>query len=346
MKPQAHATLSPTYEHARARFREATQAVPHGALEVVDGLTIDWAFTGNPDAADVFVLSSGLHGVEGYGGSAAQLALLAEADDTPTLWLHALNPWGMAHGRRVNERNVDLNRNFLAPGEAYAGADPHYVALAQLLNPETPPGLDAFWLRTAGYLALHGWKALKNAVVSGQYDFEKGLFYGGAELEAAPQALLPFLDAQLGARRRVVHVDLHSGIGARGGRTLLLEGGSSDAQVARVKAAFGPEVKTWDRNDPAAYDIRGGLTRELARRLAGVRYDGLTCEFGTTHNLAVLQALREENRLHHWGAVSPEHPAKRVLRETFSPSDPAWQATLAPHARAVRAAARSLLALD
>ena len=75
MKPQAHATVSPTYAHARGRFREATQAVPHGALEVVDGLTIDWAFTGNPDAEDVFVLSSGLHGVEGFGGSAAQLVL-------------------------------------------------------------------------------------------------------------------------------------------------------------------------------------------------------------------------------------------------------------------------------
>ncbi len=346
MKPPEPTTLSPTYAHARERFREATRAVPHGALEVVDGLTIDWAFTGNPDAQDVFVLSSGLHGVEGFGGSAAQLALLQEADDTPTLWLHALNPWGMAHGRRVNERNVDLNRNFLAPGEAYAGADPHYAALAHLLNPQTPPGLDAFWLRTAGYLARHGWKALKNAVVSGQYDFEKGLFFGGTELEAAPAVLLPFLDAQLGHRRRVVHVDLHSGIGRRGGRTLLLEGGSSDAQVARVKEAFGPDVKTWDRNDPAAYDIRGGLTRELARRLPTVRYDGLTCEFGTSNNLAVLQALREENRLHHWGDVSPEHPAKRGLRDIFSPSDPAWCATLAPHARAVRDAARALLALE
>ena len=97
--------FSDTYEQARERFRKATAGVEHGAIEVVDGLTIDWAFTGDRDATRVLVLSSGLHGVEGFGGSAMQLQMLAEGTGVATLWVHALNPWGMKHLRRVNENS-------------------------------------------------------------------------------------------------------------------------------------------------------------------------------------------------------------------------------------------------
>jgi hypothetical protein len=344
--PMASSPFSASYLEARERFRAATANHPHGALEVVDGLTIDWAWTGDPDARDVIVWTSGLHGVEGFPGSAAQLTLLAEQDDTPTLWVHVLNPWGMHHLRRVNERNVDLNRNFLAPGEAWSGSPEHYRALDPLLNPPTPPGFDAFWLRTAGSVLRHGYQALRNAVVGGQYDFPMGLFYGGAELEAGPRVLLPWIQGELAGRRRVVHVELHSGLGTYGGRALLLEGQPSPAQVARVRSAFGEGVSTWDPTNPSAYGIRGGMTRELARRLPGVRYDALTCEFGTRSNLAILTALREENRLHHHGSPSPDHPAKRGILEAFSPSAPAWRATIPAHARALRAAGRQLLATD
>jgi hypothetical protein len=192
----------------------------------------------------------------------------------------------------------------------------------------------------------YGYGALKNAVVGGQYDHPLGLFYGGDRLEAGPAALLPFLDAQLGGRRRVVHVELHSGLGPRGGRTVLLEGNPDPAQVARARAAFGPDVAAWDPSNPDAYGIRGGMTRELARRLAGVRYDALTVEFGTRNNLAVIAALREENRLHHHGTPDPVHPAKRALIEAFAPTDPGWRAGIPAHARALRDAARALLSAD
>jgi len=71
------------------------------------------------------VHSSGVHGVEGFAGSGIQIAILsnfsaeaAEArsadPDAPTIVLvHAVNPFGMAHFRRFNENNVDLNRNAL-----------------------------------------------------------------------------------------------------------------------------------------------------------------------------------------------------------------------------------------
>jgi len=65
---------------------------------------------------------SGIHGIEGFAGSAVQLALLdkwnrGELDGKPTIVLvHVMNPFGMANWRRWNENSVDLNRNLLLDG--------------------------------------------------------------------------------------------------------------------------------------------------------------------------------------------------------------------------------------
>ncbi len=336
--------FSPDYAEARRRFRAATAAVEHGALPVGDDLTIDWAWFGPENASRVLVYSSGMHGVEGFGGGAAQLEVLAAEDrSVATLYIHAINPFGWANLRRVNEHNVDLNRNFL-PAGGYAGADPAYARLDGLLNPTSPPGgLDLFWVQAGWALLRQGFGALRNAVVSGQYEFPKGLFYGGAGLEAGPAALLPLLVERLRGRERVVHVDWHSALGAYGGRTLLLEGKVSAEEIARVKGAMAEDVRSWDPADPQGYLIRGGLTGALLEALPGVRYDGLTCEFGTLPNLGVLTRLRAENRLHHWGTPTLDHAAKRGMREAFAPLDPAWQEHVLVHAREVHQGCKRLL---
>ncbi len=337
--------FSATWADARDRFRAATAAHRHGSLDVVDGHSIDWALTGDPDAKDLLVYSSGLHGVEGFPGSAAQLQLLAHLPETAVLFLHVLNPWGMANLRRVNESNVDLNRNFLGPGQPYASSDPTYTAVDPLLNPTSPPpGFELFWPNVGWVVLRHGYQALKNAVVGGQHQNPKGLFYAGAGLEAGPTALLALTDTLFAGRERIVHVDWHSGLGAYAGRTLLLEGKNSDEKLARVRAVMGPDVKGWDASNTDAYEIRGGMLMELGRRHPTVRYDGITCEFGTYPNLKVLAALRAENRAHHWGAATVEHPAKKALRETFAPTDPAWEAAVLRHAAEVHALAERLLA--
>ena len=153
--------FSDSYSEARSSFiREVdllgaqrwSAALPRS--EPSDPLTIDVARLGPPDATRALVISSGTHGVEGFFGSAVQLATLKHSlpdihaqPGLALVLIHAVNPYGFAHLRRVNEDNIDLNRNFLRPGEAFSGADPGYVALNSLLNPTTPPqALDLFWL--------------------------------------------------------------------------------------------------------------------------------------------------------------------------------------------------------
>jgi hypothetical protein len=64
-------------------------------------------------ATKTVILSSGLHGVEGPVGSAIQLAFLERewsvwrcSTDISVVLIHALNPFGYAHGRRPNEENA------------------------------------------------------------------------------------------------------------------------------------------------------------------------------------------------------------------------------------------------
>ena len=123
---------SADYAAARARFRdkaEAAGATLHAIALPAKGprgeaLAIDIAWLGTTHPQRVLLHTSGLHGVEAFTGSAAQLALL----DTPPrlaasdalVVVHVLNPYGMAWLRRTNENNVDLNRNFLFGGERWS----------------------------------------------------------------------------------------------------------------------------------------------------------------------------------------------------------------------------------
>jgi len=91
------------------------------------------------------LISSGLHGVEGFAGSATQLQFLDKMqfppDDTAVVLFHSLNPYGMAWLRRVNEQNVDLNRNFLAQDDRYAGAPSGYERWTHCLTLRKCPRL-------------------------------------------------------------------------------------------------------------------------------------------------------------------------------------------------------------
>jgi hypothetical protein len=84
--------------------------------------------------------------------------------------VHAVNPFGFSHGRRVNEDNVDLNRNFrdfnLPPP-----ANPAYAELHALLIPPTWPPTPEHEAKNAAYVAAHGVRAYQTAVTGGQYAF-------------------------------------------------------------------------------------------------------------------------------------------------------------------------------
>lgn len=339
------AYFSPDYATARRRFRAAvaTHGVGCEALPIEapgpngEALTIDVAQLGPADAPGVVVVSSGLHGVEGFLGSAIQLALLEERlgawelpADTRLVIAHALNPYGFAWLRRVNEHNVDLNRNFLLQSERFEGAPEGYAELDSLLNPPRPPRalVSAFLPKAALTVARHGFEALKDAVAGGQYDFPQGLFFGGHRPEPTQTLLHEHLPGWIGAAERVVHIDFHSGLGARATYKLLVDLLPTDPRFTDLRAEFGHEaVEGWEP-DGVAYQVRGGLGPWCEERIGpGCRYDTLVAEFGTYPALRVIEALHHENRAaHHADPTSAAtRKAKERLRQVFAPAEADWR---------------------
>ena len=334
--------FSGSYGVARERFRSAARAAA-APLEcrVLSGhgpdgceLAIDVALVGARNPRRAVVVSSGLHGVEGFFGSAVQLAWLRRFREggwsipggTLVVLLHAVNPFGFAWRRRVNEDNVDLNRNFLADGETYGGVPEHYDGVHGLLNPPTPPArLDAFRLRAAWAVRRHGLAVLQNAVATGQYEHPSGLFFGGREAAVSTRFVQERFWDCTRAAEAVVHLDLHTGLGAHADYRLLIEP-PHVGDLRWYRSRFDPERVAAVGGD-TPYAARGVMGAWLARQAGSRGYRFACLEFGTHAALRVLAALRAENRAHHHsvpGAAAYER-AKRELVECFCPASRFWR---------------------
>jgi len=324
--------FSEDYFLARDRFRRAAAQAGGRAIALPitakgpggQTLTIDMAWFGSENPSRVLVHSSGLHGVEGFAGSAIQLQLLdhlpAMPNDTALVLVHVLNPYGMSWLRRVNENNVDLNRNFREDGSSSTAAT-SYSRLDRFLNPKTSPHFDFFHLKAVTLILRHGMAPLKQSIVGGQYEFPKGLFFGGTRMEEGPRLYETFLKERLAGVDRAVVIDVHTGVGRYAEDLVLVEAEDCD----RLRNRFGPRVTPLEPERGAAYRIEGGLQSMIFRVFSKTRPVFVGQEFGTYNPVKVLHALREENRWHHYGEGSLEHWTKRAIKETFCPSDESWR---------------------
>jgi hypothetical protein len=322
--------FSPDYFTARNRFREA--AVRAGArLETLPLLAkgpggvqlgIDVAWAGADPPRRLLLHSSGLHGVEGFAGSAIQLRLLEDlpslSPGTALVVAHVLNPYGMAWLRRVNENNVDLNRNFL-DDRPYSGAPPAYSMLDPFLNPKSRPGRDFYFLRAAFLIMRFGMPVLRQSVVGGQYEFPNGLFFGGKQMEEGPRLYETFLERVRSAEKAIA-IDVHTGLGKFKEDTLLV----ASEDFVNLRNIFGTRV-TPLQPEQGAYRIEGGIETMIFRAFTKTRPIVIGQEFGTCHSVRVLHALREENRWHHYGTGSPDHATKRHLKNVFCPDNEPWR---------------------
>ncbi len=337
-----------TYLQARTQFRETVTAagweLEVHPIEAVgpDGeeLTIDVACSTTRSCESAVLVSSGLHGAEGYMGSAMQVGWLrasaghVDLENTKVVFLHGLNPYGFAWLRRVDEVNVDLNRNFLLPGESYSGAPEIYTQLDGLLNPQTPASVyDLFVVKALGLLARYGMTALKQAIASGQHDFPKGLFFAGERPSKLHFFLSQNMPRWLDHCQQVMQLDFHSGLGRNGDCKLLLDYPLVDWQRARLEEVFG--CGTFDEIGTMgiAYDAKGGLGRWCVAQAWVPRFLFTCAEFGTYPPLKVLAGLRQENRAHHWGKPNDKHTihSKRRLKELFCPASTHWRRKVLRH---------------
>lgn len=334
-------TFSSDYADARRRFRQAaarlgwrleTHPIGVGGPDGEE-LAFDVASSPDGDPERVLVVSSGLHGVEGFFGSAVQVSLLerlASAPPPPTrcVFLHGLNPFGFAWLRRFDENNVDPNRNFLLPGEPFEGASEGYARLDAFLNPPRPPSLwEPFTIKALWLIARQGMPALRQAVAGGQYRYPRGLFFGGAGPARTHRLLGEILPRLLEGSKRCVHLDFHTGLGRWGACKLLIDYPLSDRQRGCLTDWFGADSFEAFDSRGIAYDTRGGFGRWCMARGLAPNYLFACAEFGTYGPVRVLAGLRAENQAHHWGTPTAASmiQAKSRLKELFCPDSAAWR---------------------
>ena len=307
-------------------------------------LATDVAWIGPPDAADVVVVVSGTHGVEGFAGSALQRTWLR--DRTPGLpdgmaiaLVHALNPYGFAVVRRVNEDNVDLNRNFPGEeGDAFGDppANPAYESIAELVVPPTWDERSQQETTEAllDIAARESFETLQQWVSGGQYSHPDGVFYGGVAPVWSHTVLDAIVDGQLAGRERVAVIDLHTGLGPWGVGELISSDGPDDPAYRRAVAWYGDDVTSLLAGDSVSAELSGEWLPYVDRRLAQVptptEATSVALEFGTVDTITVLQALRADAWLHAHG--DPDGPdatnIKAQVRAAFADDDPAWIAAL------------------
>ncbi|MET0681904.1 MAG: M14 family metallopeptidase [Casimicrobiaceae bacterium] len=349
MTPIRHFARS--YAEARAKFIAAAGARDLAvASEVLpelrgvddEALAMDVALLGPPNADAVLVLTSATHGIEGYCGSGAQVGLLhdeeflraARAARVAVLLVHAVNPHGFSYGRRVNEDNVDLNRNFCdfalptPVNAAYADVHP------MLLPAMWPPPKDNEEAIGA-YIARHGERAFQAALTGGQYTFPDGLFFSGAGATWSNRTLRSVLRRHASGRRRVAWIDFHTALGPRGHGEKIYAGRNDPAELARARAWWGDEVTSFYDGSSTSASVVGFVTGAGYDECRGAELTAMALEYGTIPLPQVLLALRADHWLHNH-PEAPEAlrpPIRQQMRDAFYVEADDWKEQVFAQAR-------------
>lgn len=327
----------PDYAACREYFLALAQSSGGELLRAVnpaagpDGIELSTEFLrlGPRDAARALILVSGTHGAEGFAGSAIQCAWLAAAmngalpDNLAVLLVHGVNPFGFAHLRRVNEDNVDLNRNFIdhdaghPENEGY-GKIGRAMAATALDGPERAKA-DADLEKIAAEMGQFN----VMRAIGGQYDHAEGMFYGGRTPVWSNRTLRDYLPQLLPAVELAAYVDIHTGLGPSGY-------GSPMGYHMKDTEGYDLARKWWGQDmTAAAVKINHGKTGHGAMEaLAPAQVVCLTLEFGTLPFLEVLAALRDEHAQWWHGDGRDGSAIKAAFKAAFYRDDPVWQAAV------------------
>lgn len=343
-------SFSSSYAQARQKFLLAADAAGLSVeshihpLKGKDGeeLAMDVVREGPADAKQLLVLSSACHGVEGYCGSGVQIHALhdtawrqeAREKGVAVLYVHALNPYGFSHLRRVTQENVDLNRNFhdfskpLPVNAAYQEVQP-------LLLPEIWPPDAANAQATGQFIAQRGMTAFQAAVTQGQHEFPAGLFFGGTAPTWSNQTIRQVLKQHGSRAQKLAWIDLHTGLGPSGVGERIFACANDNAALTRARAWWGHNVTSiYDGSSTSAF-LTGLMWMSVHHECPQVEYTGIAMEYGTLPMEQVMHALRGE----HWLHVHPyaESALKTqikqdILRAFYTDTD-AWREQIVSQAR-------------
>lgn len=355
----AAAVFPPNFTGARERFLAlaARAELPVKTYEnpqkgpTGERLATDVALQGDPSARRLLVTISGSHGIEGFCGSACQADWLMESAraelpaDLAIIHIHAINPYGFAWLRRVNEDGVDLNRNFHDFTQPLP-ENPDYDMLADSLVPASlaPEVVAAAEARIANFRNERGRNALQRARSGGQYKHPTGMFYGGTKPTWSRQTLERIVaDYGLLKRARVGVMDYHTGLGPYGYGELICDQDPGTPSVATALQWYGECVTVPALGTSSSLPKHGTAGTAFWQRHFGERVVYTALEYGTFSPDVGRIPMREDHVLHARGPVDWNAPEtqriKRNLRHHFFPDTQPWRELVIFRSRQVLAQA-------
>ena len=344
--------FSPSYALARQKFLQgcvvaglAVDTHPH-PLKGRDGeeLAMDVAYDGPAEAQQLLIVTSACHGIEGHCGSGVQVFALHDAEwrekaraaGVGVLYIHALNPHGFSHGRRVTHENVDINRNFLDFTQPLP-VNAAYAELHSLLLPKAWPPSAENQAAIEGWIAKHGLTAYQAAISGGQYQFDDGLFFGGKAPTWSNRTLRQVLRTHAQKAPRLAWIDLHTGLGPNGHGERIYAGRDDAVAYGRANAWWGGETAVTSMYDGSSTSARltGLLCGAVYEECPQAEYTGIALEYGTQPILEVMGALRADHWLHKHPEAAPElaDAIRARVSDAFYTDTDAWKGQIISQAR-------------
>jgi len=381
-----------SYEDSRTdfldRINDIKKVIPEAESESflmppnnIDGMFTDSVFIPGNDTDLLLIITSGIHGIEGYTGSAIQNMLIdnfilskATSNRFPAkrkirktdypkkrlnlkinkfkllpysmLFVHSVNPYGHKYYRRVNEKNVDLNRNFLLSIRDFAvdkrKRNKAYAEMADFLNPEGVYRHKSFekisfFLKTLKIIKKNNIQTFKQAVLEGQYEFPSGIFYGGDIYQPQTKMLIDLVEKYTEKYKKIVLIDIHTGYGKRGKLHLIgMEKYPNPKILDDIQKLYPlQKIEKAASKDGNFYKITGSMFEYFYHKLSqkGKIILPTAWEFGTNNNIKIhksiesLRVLVSENQANNYGAANEKSYEKvtKDFKNLFYPDDEKWQ---------------------
>ncbi len=296
---------------------------------------------------NLIVLTTGVHGIEGFIGSVMLDVFMEEiypelnTKNTGILIVANVNPYGMKYKRRYNENNVDLNRNFILDWDKFdLKSNKDYREVKDFLQPKGKIG-NAFWHEAGFYLDLgieaitKGTSKVSDALLTGQYEYPQGVYYGGNGDEKSTKYLKGVFEECLdGKYKNIVHIDIHSGYGPRYNMVIFNSVYETMTEAESKKTFNYDYVISHDSEsfyattgDTTDYFYRLAESKKTKKKLFSTCFEFGTIGDGFMDSIKSLKYTVDENR-QNWYPTDNKIAAEVVnenYKELFYPTEKAWR---------------------
>jgi hypothetical protein len=335
--------FSSKYGEARQKFLDAvkesglmltTHINPHKGAEGEE-LATDVAWAGSVLNDRVLIVQSATHGVEGFCGSGIQVGLLRSGvwKEVPAgialVFVHAVNPYGFSWLRRVNEDNVDLNRNFVDHFTRNYPDNPGYRELRDLICPTdwTEESQKENRATLEAWGDAHGAMALQSAISSGQWWDKEGVFYGGQTHTWSNKLLGIVARGHCAVAKQVAMIDLHTGLGPYGYGEIINGHKAGEIGYERAKQWYGSETTSNEEGNSSSAIVHGDTACNYIDQVPNAAVTSITLEYGTRPLDEVLGSVRADNWLHVHGKLDSAQgrTIKGQIRDAFYQEKDDWK---------------------